>query len=268
MSTGNKLQSLKSKMPKFKKLIVKLSLSIIALLILGGAYMFIRYNYIPNRRVDEIIQNFENGDENTKIEYAIQILSVKSDWYEQYYEQDYDTYCKIEELLEDKGYLNKSFEYIESMAFNGNAKCQYYLGKLYFNPHFNGVWQEMKRIVDYDWDIYYYWIIKAAEQGFVEAYYDAAEYYQNKRIGYDDRKDRPVYAYDEKGLEYIIKGALAGDDRCQLIYGDLILQNGQIPDGPKKRCTEEEFEEAKEWWRMSAKQGNKTAKKRLQTMFD
>ena len=262
MSTVNKLQNFKSKLPKFKKLIVKLSLSIIALLILGGAYMFIRYNYIPNKRVDEIIQKFENGDENTKIEYAIQILSEKSDWYDQWYEQDYDTYYKIEELLRYKGYLNKSFEYIESMALNGNAKCQYYLGVLYNNEPM------MKKIVYEDEDISDYWFIKAAEQGYVDAYCRAALHYKNKRIGYDDRYDRPVYGYNEKGLEYIIKGALAGDDHCQLICGDLILQNGQIPDGPKKRCTEEEFEEAKEWWRKSAKQGNKTAKKRLQTMFD
>lgn len=257
MSTGNKLQSLKSKMPKFKKLIVKLSLSIIALLILGGAYMFIRYNYIPNKRVDEIIQKFENGDENTKIEYAIRILSAEPNWN---YSSVSDS--KIEELLKDKGYLNEAFEYIESMAFNGNAKCQYNLAKLYDEEDttmISDIVCPCETFCDY-------WSVQAAEQGYVEAYFRAArcfceicEYIN----GY------PLYGFGERSREYIKKGAEAGNADCQLAFGDLILNNGRLilTREVEKKCTEEEFEEAKEWWRKSAEQGNKEAKKRLQTLF-
>lgn len=114
-----------------------------------------------------------------------------------------------------------------------------------------------------------YWSVQAAEQGYVEAYFRAAksscfyEVYNYKYCG------DPNYCIGARGLEYIKKGAEAGNADCQLAFGDLILNNGRLvlTREVEKKCTEEEFEEAKEWWRKSAEQGNKEAKKRLQTLF-
>ena len=260
METENNLQNSEKKMCKVKKWMPKKTFikffifSIVGLFIIRGAYIYIS-DYISdknlNNAVDEIIQNFETGDETTKIEYAIRILSAEPNWN---YSSVSDS--KIEEQLKNKGYLTKSFEYIESMAFNGNAKCQYNLAKLYDSSD-----TTMKRsIARSNEEINDYWSVQAAEQGYIEAYYSAAYALIRKKK-------------KEKGHEFIKKGAEAGDADCQSAYGDFILEESQSyslsPSGSREKIYKKEgLEEAKEWWRKSAKQGNEWAKAKLQYIYN
>ena len=134
------------------------------------------------------------------------------------------------------------------MAFAGDAKCQLYLGCIYFDQskfkNYEGCpYYEKSRD---NWEKAAYWLQEAAKNGNTEAF---------TMIGICYKEGRGVAVNDVKAYKWLKKGAETGNSYAQLACGDILQKNGHI-------------DQAKYWWMRAAAQGNEMAKERLQKIYN
>jgi len=241
-------------------------------LIIGSVcgYQYYKHEYIPKKKRDavikEIIDSINSRNDSIKTVYSLFILDKKHEWgYD-----DVSDYSIDYRLI---GYRDDAFKQIEAMAYLGNSRWQFVLGQMYY-------WAEKNYRVSFNSDAEKaaYWWNEAAQQGYVNAY-------NNLGIAYLDgmgvKKDL------RKAVEYLKKGAEAGEDLAQKNYGDLFIEGVTIISGTHKETrvnyyggkytisvddydtlVPKDIEQAKYWWKKSAAQGNEMAKDRLQKIYE
>lgn len=204
------------------------------------------------KAVNDIIYKFEYGNKDVKCKYAKNIFNKVCDWEE--YEGVDKSY--INSLLEEKGSGKAAFEYVESMAYSGDADCQYLLGIFYYYGHENWSWPDyrFKYLIERDLDKSSYWYKEAALQDHAGACNNLGISYL---YGHGVEKNKSKAAY------WLKKSAELGEAYGQVNYGDL-WQEGFYLDGNFVR----DIEVAKSWWRKAAEQGNERARDRLQKIYE
>lgn len=248
------------------------------------------YDYIPEKKLDSAIEDItakiNSTNDSIKTEYSRNVLDRDYEWgYDDV--DDYRIYIRLED------YRESSFKFIESKAYTGDAECQYLLGQMYY-------WGEKSFFyVQADYGKAAYWWNEAASQNYIKAYNNIGMAYLQ---GWGVNKDI------EKAVEFLKKGAEAGEAYAQRNYGDLFLEGVKIMTGSHKevRSTKNHYfgssddviseqydyqtnstvtryyeevddykilvpkdiEQAKNWWKKSAVQGNEEAKERLQKIYN
>ncbi|MBR5084262.1 MAG: sel1 repeat family protein, partial [Prevotella sp.] len=175
------------------------------------------------------------------------------------------------------GFRESSFKLIESKAFGGDPRWQFILGQMYR-------WAEQYFLVEQDFTKAAYWWNEAASKNYARAY-------NNLGIAY--KRGEGVKVDLRKAVEYLKKGAEAGDEWAQRNYGDLFMEGVKIKVGSHKQLKPgynpaiydkydlyawqdipeygiiipKDIEQAKYWWKKSAAQGNEMAKDRLQKIY-
>ena len=236
-------------------------LALVAIGIITGIVFGIIYiinDYIPEKKldkaVDEIIYNFENGDKETKRNYAEWILSTDHNWgYE-----DVSNYRIRDRFIWYKDeYRKKAFDYVESMAYKGDIECQFLLG-LFYNGNQSARYPAYTTETDMAKSIY--WFHEAAKQNHPVAC---------NFVGIAYQAGKGVEANMTKAVEWLRKGAELGDPYAQVNYGDMLVK-GVYDDRywPVITILPKNIEEARFWWRKAAAQGDKRAKDRLQTLYE
>lgn len=224
---------------------------ILTLLIVVGiySYNYYRNEYIPKKlltnAITDISNKFNTENDSIKYEYARKILKKNYDWeYANVSNKD------IEENL--TALQQEAFKYVESQAFEGNAKCQFVLGCLYYHQNTCGIPFDSKKAV--------YWWNESANQGYTGAF-------NNLGCAY---KDGIGVAVDmKKAVKWLQKGAEAGSDKAQCNYGNLFRDGVEIKVGTHSEILiVKDIEQAKYWWREAAAQGNENAKDNLQQIYD
>ena len=140
------------------------------------------------------------------------------------------------------GRYKSAFEHFFEYAKMGNAKAQYYLGKMYYEGQCVGGSR--------NYDIAAEWYRKSAEQGNAEAQYNLGIMYENGRGVSQD------YA---KAVEWYRKSAEQGHADAQNNLGDM-YENG--------RGVSQDYAKAVEWYRKSAEQGDAYAQCNLGYMYE
>lgn len=273
-----------------------LGIVLLAALIIAGIllYNYLHDNYIPKKKLDKavavILEKFNS--EETRTEMAYNILRKDYDW--GYDSIQYDG-CYGNKYIKDElsEYRSKAFAVIENAAFQGDAKCQYYLGGMYYQgnkyfrfpecpyPYTNAF---SKNEEDCDQEKAAYWWNESAQNGYVPAF---------NKIGICYKKGIGVAKDMYKAIEWLKKGAEAGESMAQKNYGDLYLEGVNIYVGSHyerrpyydftgygvlwyekvevsdyKTLIPVDIEQAKYWWKLSAAQGNEKAKARLQKIYE
>lgn len=273
---------------RFIKRIWKILVGLAALImiVIGCIWGYDYYNnvYLPekllNEAVADIESKFNSKDDSIKCEYAYNILLTDYDWKYENVSND-ELYLGIAYLSDD------AFKYIESKAYEGNAKCQYRLGQLYSHKN-NTIENNLEKAV--------YWWNEAAQQDYIQAF-------NNLGVAYKDGIG--VNQDLRKAVEYLKRGAEAGEDWAQRNYGDLFVQGVSVKVGSHKetkkttgycngekiseyydyktmdfirvyRVEVDDYEEiipkditqAQKWWKKAAAQGNEVAKERLQKIYE
>ena len=176
-----------------------------------------------------------------------------------------------------------AFNFVEALAYEGNAKAQNDLGLIYY-------W------IKKDYDKAAYWWNEAVKQNYIKAYNSLAWAYENGK-GVSQNK--------RKAVEYFRKGAEGGCDLAQRNYGDLFMDGVTVKVGSHKEeyttmhfqldndykrsyytddgrtvyvkerviddyrtILHKDIEKAKFWWKKAAAQGNEVAKERLQKIYE
>lgn len=264
---------------------------VLALVVFGCVVGYNYYNntYLPEKKLNEAITDvkskFNSDNDSLKAEYAFYLLEKNHKW-------GYDGVNDADINLKLKEYQDSSFQYIEAKAFAGKPEMQYLLGNLYYwgNKHYNFVnTDEIKAA---------YWWNEAAKNGFVRAF---------NSLGIAYKEGIGVGVDLVKVVEYLKKGAEAGDDMAQMNYGDLFLEGVKVKVGSHKETRKNvgyyrgnhsrkireyfdftihetvtiyevdvddyeelipvDLEQAKSWWQKSAEQGNQQAKDKLQKIY-
>ena len=204
------------------------------------------------KAVNDIIYKFEYGNKDVKYKYAKNIFNNVCVW------EEYEGVDKfyINSLLEEKGYGKAAFEYVESMAYSGDADCQYLLGIFYYYGHENWDWPDyrFKYRIERDLDKSSYWSKEAALQDHARAC---------NKLGISYLYGHGVEKNKSKAAYWLKKSAELGDELGQVNYGDL-WQEGFYLDGNFVR----DIEVAKSWWRKAAEQGDERARDRLQKIYE
>ena len=206
--------------------------------------------YLSAGIVDEIVRKSRLKD--TGAEYSYYIL--KKDSFGNIPDKPFDFRLYDNRHIRDyidkelKKYCSEAFCRIESMAFAGDAKCQYYLGCIYFNrskyKNYDGCpYYEKSRD---NWEKAAYWLQEAAKNGNTEAF---------TLIGICYKEGRGVAVDDVKAYKWLKKGAETGNIYAQLACGDILQKYGHV-------------DQAKYWWKKAAAQGNEKAKERLQKIYN
>lgn len=266
---------------------------LLAALVNGGIalYKYLHDVYVPKKKLDkaatEIIENFnakETGVNHplmtlTRTDYACNILKKDYDW--GYEHIKYKGHISGNKYIKDRlsDYWEEAFLCIENNAYQGDAACQYYLGRLYY-------WGNEKYYYmgEQDKEKAAYWWLESAQNGYVRAY-------NNIGICYKKGSGVPLNMY--KAIEWLKKGAEAGEPYAQKNYGDLFLEGVRVHVGSHyerepyydytgysilwyekvevddyKTLIPIDIEQAKYWWKKSAAQGNEGAKERLQKIYE
>ena len=267
------------------KILVGLAALVVIIVVAAMGYDYYTNEYIPQKLLDEAVADIESkfNSKNDSIKYdcSMSILTKDFDWGY----TDVSNY-RINERL--SGYREDAFKFIESKAFEGNPKYQFRLGQFY-------QWADDK-FYDHSTDLTKaaYWWNEAASQGYPLAYNNLGLAYLNGS-GVDEDK--------RKGVEFLKRGAEAGEDYAQWNYGKLFRDGVKIQVGSHKeqRVTSnyrserireywddtrsqsmyvyleevpdyetivpQDIEQAKYWWKKSAAQGNEGAKEELQKIY-
>lgn len=163
-------------------------------------------------------------------------------------------------------YCEEAFNVIESQAYQGDAKCQFYLGDYYYGDEYiflnaqscSDKQKDHEQIIRCDREKAAYWWLESAKNGHIPAY---------NKIGICYKEGIGVSENMDKAIEWIKKGAEAGDPLAQKNYGDLFLEGVSVNIGSHQDY-HIDIEQAKYWWRKSAAQGNEEAKERLQKIYE
>ena len=269
-----------------------LGLAVIGILIgcIAASIEYYKHTYLPQKereKAHQIAQRYaeriRTKDDSINVQWAYRILDKDNTWFE-----SVDNDLISEEL---KSIRPEALAVIESVAFSGNPKWQCILGDIY-------LWGEDSYYVTTDYNKSTYWYNEAAKQGYVNAY-------NNLGIAY--KEGQGVKADMRKAIEFLRKGAEAGCDMAQMNYGNLFADGVKIKVGSHTETRKttrsyehdddkireyydhelmeyvkvyrvtiddsmqlipRDIEQAKYWWRKAAAQGNKTAKDRLQKIYN
>ena len=244
-----------------------------------GVYFELTETILPrkhqNDAVDRIESKLHSDNPEIKLQCAYEILQDKhsENKGEFNYYEDF-SFLIVKERFHSL--MQDAFNYIRDNAFAGDARCQYYLGILYY---FEDNW------VENDETKAAYWWNEAALQGFVRAY-------NNIGICYKDGKG--VNKDLKLAVEWLKKGAEAGESQAQYNYGNLFLEGVKIQIGSHKKLKpgynpnyynkydlyawedvpdyeiliKTDIDKAKYWWQKSAEQGNSSAINALQKIYN
>lgn len=272
---------------KFKLLFFIVLALVVCGCILG--YNYYTNSYLPEKQLNDAISDvkskFNSDNDSIKAEYAFYLLEKNHKW-------GYDGVNDADINLKLKEYQDSSFRYIEAKAFAGEPEMQYLLGKLYY-------WGDKRyNFVNTDEVKAAYWWNEAAKNGYIKAF---------NSLGIAYKKGIGVEVDLVKAVEYLKKGAEAGDDMAQMNYGDLFLDGVKVKVGSHKETRKNvgyyrgnhnrkireyfdfsihetvtiyevdvddyeelipvDLEQAKNWWQKSAEQGNLQAKDKLQKIY-
>lgn len=295
---------------KWKILVGIIFLCLIALII-GLIVDYYRYEYLPQKRLDDAVANIHSKlnakSDTAKANYAYEILTSDFASYSKNESFSNTTWTTHSELNLDNSnrvkVLREAFEYIEAQADAKNPRCQFLLGQLYARQpellqttSFGGIYKFYH--VKTDSVKAAYWWNEAALQGYVKAYNNIGIAYY---IGFGVKIDK------KKAVEWLKKGAEAGDATAEFSYGCLFRNGCKEKSGTHKemRSTSEyvysddyvirrvwdsskdayityywevvedsviiipkDIEQAKYWWKKAAAQGNEKAKDCLQRIYN
>jgi hypothetical protein len=265
---------------------------------------FYMNTYLPHKRLNTLLSNeirpvlFSEND-SIRCECAYSLLRKDGmNWekYEghsfllgyDYYGSNMDYYREAYSDSVNK-YCDIALSVIESSAYAGNARSQTMLGSMYLYG------RELYH-VDEDVIKSTYWYNEAAKQGFAEAY---------NNLGMAYREGRGVNKNIKKAIEFLKKGAEAGESYAQSNYGDFFVEGVKIKVGSHKEeyttmtpqfdneyirryrtddyrtvyvkartvddslcLIPKDIEQAKFWWKKAAAQGNESAKNKLQKIYE
>lgn len=264
---------------------------VLALVVFGCIIGYNYYNntYLPEKKLNDAISDvkskFNSDNDSLKAEYAFYLLEKNHKW-------DYDGVNDADINQKLKEYQDSSFQYIEAKAFAGEPEMLYLLGNLYY-------WGDKRyNFVNSDEVKAAYWWNEAAKNGHIKAY---------NSLGIAYKEGIGVGVDLVKAVEYLKKGADAGDDKAQMNYGDLFLEGVKVKVGSHKETRKDvgyyrgshsrkireyfdftinervtiyevdvddyeelipvDLEQAKSWWQKSAEQGNQQAKDKLQKIY-
>lgn len=266
---------------------------VVSIVVSIGAWGYDYYNqYLKEKRLTEeekrldkacadIINKMHSKDKAESIEYCRKVLQTQ--WVDKSWRYENVPNWQITQRIISIN--NEAFRTIESEAYNGNPIAQYLIGNIYIGPKVSR-YDILGRNISYE-RVYsvapdtvkaVYWWNEAAKQGYSQAYYSMGIAY---KLGWGVDKDM------NKAIDFLKKGAEAGDAEAQCSYGDLLrdgvkkptdslivkeVQSGydhyyvKVPDSivilPK------DIVQAKFWWEKSAAQGNDIAKERLQKIYE
>ena len=209
-----------------------LGLVIIGALIHGGvaAYDYYTYTYVPQKKLDaaieEIMVGINSPNDSIKAEYALYVLDKE-------HEGGFEDVNDNDISLRLYDYHKSSFKLIESKAYAGEARWQYYLGQIYAGEVRWRRWYgqnkqyEVKRyhFAKLDKTKAAYWWNEAASQNYTPAY-------NNLGIAYKDGNGVEIDL--RKAVHYLKLGAEAGEDFAQRNYGDLFMEGVKIQIGSHK----------------------------------
>lgn len=162
----------------------------ISVILLSAIVYIIPYNegYLPQQTVEEIenavneiIYNFENGDEETKFRYAKGLLTMGYNWgNEGIYNINGpiikpNEYDKVKSAFDKyNSYKEKALKHIEEMAYKGFAEYQYTLGFLYLGGDKD---MNIRPTVPQDLTKAAFWLEQAAHQEHPAACYHYGDLY-------------------------------------------------------------------------------------------
>ena len=270
---------------------------VVSIVVSIGAWGYDYYNqYLNEKRLAEeekrldkacadIINKMHSNDKLESIDYCRKVLMTQWAFRDNDESWGYENVPDLQITERISSYHNEAFRTIESEAYNGNPIAQYLIGHIYIGPKVSR-YDILVRNISYE-RVYsvapdtvkaVYWWNEAAKQGYTLAYNCMGIAY---KLGYGVDKDM------NKAIEFLKKGAEAGDAEAQCNYGDLLrdgvkkpndslilkeVQSGydhyyvKVPDSivilPK------DIVQAKFWWKKSAAQGNDIAKERLQKIYE
>lgn len=233
-------------------------------LAIGGIILgnYLHDIYIPEKRLERtmyrIIQKFNSED--TRVEYAHYILQKKHDWGCKNFYYKYNGWYTTNEYISSKLqrlYGEDALKVIENKAYQGDAKCQFDLGTIYYldyysddypifnsDPYKKYPYEKYQKDYNRNQDKAAYWWLESAKSGYIRAFYYIGMCYKH---GFGVNRDM------NKATEWLQLGAEAGEPWAQKNYGDLFINS--------------DIEQAKYWWKKSAAQGNEDAKERLQKIY-
>ena len=224
-------------------------------LVIAGVAWYDHYKQVTlpfkkqSKAVDRVESSLHSDDPNVRKLCAYEILFKKdsdnaSDSTD-YIHKEEITFGVVKERF--SSLMQEAFNYIRDEAFAGEARCQYYLGNLYF-------FQE--DYVENDDTKAAYWWNEAAQRGYIDAY---------NKIGCAYKQGLGVHKNMKLAVDWLKKGAEAGESYAQYNYGAFYRDganfNGEI-------LLPQDIEQAKFWWRKSAEQGNTLAIDALQKIYD
>ncbi len=162
---------------------------------------------------------------------------------------------------------SKAVEWLTKAAENGSAEAQWYLGNMYCDG--NGVVLSYSKALE--------WYTSAAELGDADAFVSLGVLYQHGRgVSKDFSKAAEYYAMaaamgndygefnlgalywdgqgvpknDQKAFEYLSRSAEKGNEHAQYLLGNIYFER-------------QDYEKGKEYYRMAANQGHKSALEKL-----
>ena len=246
-----------------KRIVVVLIVAtIICLLLLLGFWLFGLYQTSKWTREDERREIIAMKD-ISKADSIVRVLFQEyADGTHRYdFDGDRCNYSHVE----------KGIEILRNAAEKGDAYAQFTLGAIYagahyefHDPHFTDGITMLDEEVDLSRAAYWYTL--SANQGHKTALNNLGLAYKD---GYGVNKDLV------KATEYIRKSAEMGYAHAQLNYGDM-LRDGDVwfqtePDSISGESflinVKPDIEKAKEWWKKALKNGNNSAKERLEKIY-
>lgn len=223
---------------RVQKILVRIAALTIVVSAVFWAYDYYTNTYIPEKlltnAIADIESKFNSKNDSVRLKYAFYILSNDYTW-------GYENVDNIMIKSRLRSKRKDAFAVVEENAYAGDSKCQYMLGKYYYQEN--------------DYSKAAYWWNEAALQNYTKAFNDIGIAYKN---GIGVHEDMSL------AIEWIKKGAEAGDKIAQRNYGDL-FEGRKIN---RAHSYEEDIEQAKYWWKKAAAQGDTIAKERLQHIYN
>lgn len=240
--------------------VVMIVATIIGLLVLLGFWLFGFYQTSKWTKEDERREIIAMNDISKADSIASVLFQEYADSIHQY---DFDgNQCSFP-------HIEKGIEILRNAAEKGNADAQCTLGCIYAGARYDHTGESWRNRTMMDTELDYeraaYWFYLSAKQGHKIALNNLGISYKN---GYGVNKDLV------KATEYIRKSAEMGYAHAQLDYGDM-FRDGDVwyrtePDsinGESFLIKEKNIEEAKKWWKKALKNGNNSAKERLEKIY-
>lgn len=242
--------------------IILIVATILGLLVLLGFWLYGFYVTSEWTKEDEFRESIAMKD-ISKADYIVRVLF--KEYADGTHRYDFDgRRCNY-------SHVENGFEILRNAAEKGDASAQFTLGCIYDGARYdlNGIeWDDDYTMLnsEIDHERAAYWYSQSANQGNAYAMGNLANSY---RYGLGVKKDLV------KATELMEKAAEKGNDRAQLNYGDM-FRDGEVcfrtePDPISGESllikVKPDIERAKKWWEKALKNGNNSAKQRLEKIY-